>query len=120
MIVRFKVKEPGRRGFGLWFPAIVIWILLAALAVFVQTISPHKFVGWGLMVLYLIASITLGNLGFDHILYTGNERVARIVMTAAAKHLDESNLSKTRSELAEQQLVIDRPLGHLIGAADEI
>ena len=24
---------------------------------------------------------------FDHILYTGNERVARIVMTAAAKHL---------------------------------
>jgi hypothetical protein len=31
MIVRFKVKEPGRRGFGLWFPAIVIWILLAAL-----------------------------------------------------------------------------------------
>jgi uncharacterized membrane protein YdbT with pleckstrin-like domain len=31
MIVRFKLKEPGRRGFGLWFPAIVIWVLLAAL-----------------------------------------------------------------------------------------
>lgn len=55
-----------------WYavPQALDWILLAALAVFVQTISPHKFVGWGLMVLYLIASITLGNLGFDHILYT--------------------------------------------------
>jgi len=31
MIVRFKVKESGRRRFGLWFPVIVIWILLAAL-----------------------------------------------------------------------------------------
>ncbi len=31
MIVRLKVKESGRRGFGLWFPVIVIWILLAAL-----------------------------------------------------------------------------------------
>ena len=55
-----------------WYalPQALDWILLAALAVFVQTISPHKFVGWGLMVLYLIAGITLGNLGFDHILYT--------------------------------------------------
>lgn len=54
-----------------WYilPQAVDWILLAALAVFVQAISPHKFVGWGIMVLYLIASITLGNLGFDHILY---------------------------------------------------
>jgi hypothetical protein len=31
IIVRFKVKEPGRRGFGLWFPVIVVWIVLAAL-----------------------------------------------------------------------------------------
>ena len=31
MIVRFKVKEPGRRGFGLWFPVIIVWALLAAL-----------------------------------------------------------------------------------------
>ena len=29
---------------------------------------------------------------FDHILYTGNERVARIVMTAAAKHLTPCTL----------------------------
>jgi hypothetical protein len=31
IFVRFKIKEPGRRGFGLWFPVILIWILLAAL-----------------------------------------------------------------------------------------
>ena len=31
MIVRFKVKQPGRRGFGLWFPVIIVWILLAAI-----------------------------------------------------------------------------------------
>lgn len=31
LIVRLKVKEPGRRGFGLWFPVIVVWVLLAAL-----------------------------------------------------------------------------------------
>lgn len=31
LIVRLKVKEPGRRGFGLWFPVILIWVLLAAL-----------------------------------------------------------------------------------------
>ena len=54
-----------------WYvlPQAVDWILLAVLAVFVQAISPHKFVGWGLMVIYLITTITFGNLGFDHILY---------------------------------------------------
>ena len=31
MIVRLKIKEPGSRPFGLWFPAIVTWILLAAI-----------------------------------------------------------------------------------------
>jgi hypothetical protein len=31
MFVRFKVKQPGRRGFGLWFPVIIVWIMLAAL-----------------------------------------------------------------------------------------
>jgi aminopeptidase N len=54
-----------------WYvlPFAVDWTLIAVLAVFLQAISPHKFVGWGLMVIYLIASITLGNLGFEHNLY---------------------------------------------------
>lgn len=55
----------------LWYvvPQSVDFILLAVLAVFFQVLSPHKFVGWGLMVLYYVGSITLGNLGFEHNLY---------------------------------------------------
>jgi aminopeptidase N len=56
----------------LWYvlPQSVDWILLAVVAVFLQAISPHKFIGWGLMVIYMIATITLSNLGFEHKLYT--------------------------------------------------
>ncbi len=55
----------------LWYllPQSVDWILLAVLAVFLQAISPHKFIGWGLMVIYLITTITFVNLGFEHKLY---------------------------------------------------
>ncbi|HRD27681.1 MAG TPA: M1 family aminopeptidase, partial [Caulobacter sp.] len=56
---------------ALWYvlPQAVDWVLLAVLAVFLQTLSPHKFVGWGLMVIYLITTITFTNLGFEHNLY---------------------------------------------------
>ncbi|HVI34009.1 ABC transporter permease/M1 family aminopeptidase [Phenylobacterium sp.] len=55
----------------LWYvlPNAVDWTLVAVLAVFLQAISPHKFVGWGLMLIYLISSLTLNNLGFEHNLY---------------------------------------------------
>ena len=55
----------------IWYvlPQGVDWLLLAVLAVFLQTLSPHKFVGWGLMVLYVISTLTLNNLGFEHNLY---------------------------------------------------
>ncbi len=55
----------------LWFilPAFISALLLAALAVFVQALVPHKFLGWAVMLLYLIASITLSTLGFEHNLY---------------------------------------------------
>jgi ABC-2 type transport system permease protein len=55
----------------LWYvvPNAVDWALVAVLAVFLQSISPHKFVGWGLMVIYLISTITFVQLGFDHNLY---------------------------------------------------
>ncbi len=61
--------------FGKWLvwyvlPQAVNWTLMAALAVFIQALSPHKFVGWGLMALFIIARTTLGNVGFDHILYS--------------------------------------------------
>lgn len=55
----------------LWYvvPNAIDWTLIAVLAVFLQAISSHKFIGWGLMVLYLIAQLTLSQLGFEHNLY---------------------------------------------------
>ena len=54
-----------------WYvlPMALDWTLVAILAVFFQAISPQKFIGWGLMVLYIIATITLAQLGFEHKLY---------------------------------------------------
>jgi ABC-type transport system involved in multi-copper enzyme maturation permease subunit len=45
--------EPGK--YLLWYVLPTTWdmLLLAALAVFVQAVSPHKAVGWGIMVLFL-------------------------------------------------------------------
>ena len=61
--------EPGR--YFLWYvlPQAFDFTLLAILAVFVQALSPHKFVGWGIMVLYLISRLTLLNLGYGDALY---------------------------------------------------
>ncbi|HYF22772.1 MAG TPA: M1 family aminopeptidase [Caulobacteraceae bacterium] len=55
----------------LWYvlPSTIDMVLLAVLAVFLQAVSPHKFVGWGLMVIYIVTSITFGNIGWDHNLY---------------------------------------------------
>jgi aminopeptidase N len=55
----------------LWFvlPEAVDFTILAALAIFIQALSPHKFIGWAVMAVYLIATIVLGNLGFEHNLY---------------------------------------------------
>ncbi|MBV9747208.1 MAG: hypothetical protein JO157_00185, partial [Acetobacteraceae bacterium] len=55
----------------LWYvlPTTVDFTLLAVLAVFIQALSPHKFVGWGLMVLYLITRVTFRNLGWGDALF---------------------------------------------------
>jgi ABC-2 type transport system permease protein len=56
----------------------VLWLLLpgtlnfafiAVLAMFIQALSPNKFVGWAIMVVYLVSTIVLSNLGFEHVLY---------------------------------------------------
>jgi ABC-2 type transport system permease protein len=54
-----------------WYllPAFVSLLQLAILAIFLQAISPHKYVGWGLMGLYIISNLMLSNLGYDHRLY---------------------------------------------------
>jgi ABC-2 type transport system permease protein len=44
-------------------------VLIAILAVFVQSLSPNKYVGWAVMVVYIVATIVLTSLGFEHNLY---------------------------------------------------
>ncbi len=55
----------------LWWivPQAIEAILLAALAIFIQAMSPHKFIGWGLMVVFLISTVVMSNLGLEHNLY---------------------------------------------------
>jgi ABC-2 type transport system permease protein len=54
-----------------WYivPGAIDAFELAVLAIFVQALSPHKYVGWGVMVLIQIALLALGSLGFEHHLY---------------------------------------------------
>ncbi|HEY0113755.1 MAG TPA: M1 family aminopeptidase [Allosphingosinicella sp.] len=44
----------------LWYVLPMTWdaVLLAALAIAVQVLSPHKFIGWGVMLLYIGAGFT--------------------------------------------------------------
>jgi aminopeptidase N len=52
-----------------WWPTVVSAMQLAVLSVFVQVLVPQKFIGWGLMLLYVVASVALGAAGFEHNLY---------------------------------------------------
>ncbi len=67
-----------------WYllPMTVDMVLLAILSVFVQALSPNKYIGWGVMVIYLVATITLSNIGFEHPLYnygsTGNLQLCQL------------------------------------------
>lgn len=66
--------QPEKYLFWYLLPNALDWTLVAVLAVFCQAISPHKFVGWGLMVLYLVARLVLPTMGFEHNLYLINGR----------------------------------------------
>jgi hypothetical protein len=44
--------------------------------VFVQSLSPNKYVGWGVMVLYIVADDGLPNIGLEHNLYLYGEHAA--------------------------------------------
>ncbi len=54
-----------------WFvlPGLVTAVELAILAVFVQVLVPHKFMGWAVMLVYVVATIALATAGFEHNLY---------------------------------------------------
>jgi ABC-2 type transport system permease protein len=69
----------------LWYVAPRTWdmLLLAALAVFVQALSPHKAIGWGVMVVFLLWQQL--NTAIDHnlLLYAGTPRVPLSDMNGA-------------------------------------
>ncbi|HEX8238859.1 MAG TPA: aminopeptidase [Allosphingosinicella sp.] len=54
--------------YALWYvlPSTVDMLLFTALALFVQAVSPHKVIGWGLMIIYI--AIRAAGLGPDHVL----------------------------------------------------
>jgi aminopeptidase N len=56
----------------LWYllPNTIGFALLAVLAVFSQALVPNKFFGWAFMLVYVVASVTLGQMGFEHHLYS--------------------------------------------------
>ncbi|ANB18883.1 M1 family aminopeptidase [Dokdonella koreensis] len=58
-------------GYLLWYllPGAVDALLIAALAVFVQALSPSKYAGWGVMVLYLALRFFGPSLGLEHPLF---------------------------------------------------
>ena len=55
-----------------WFliPAAIDGLLLAILAVFVQVLSPNKYVGWGILFAWFVSGIFLNNMGYSNPLYT--------------------------------------------------
>lgn len=55
----------------LWYvaPMSIEMTLIATLAVFAQAVAPHKVIGWGLMVLYIVSTFVLPSLGLEHVLY---------------------------------------------------
>jgi ABC-type transport system involved in multi-copper enzyme maturation permease subunit len=51
------------------FPWAIDVTLVAVLAVFIQVVVPHKFVGWLLMLLVIVGQTVLSQLGYEHNLY---------------------------------------------------
>ena len=52
-----------------WLPTLILALQLAVLSVFVQVLVPQKFFGWGLMLVYLVGTVSLVSAGFEHNLY---------------------------------------------------
>ena len=63
--------EFGLSSYFAWFlvPMTVDMLLVAILAVFFQALSPNKYVGWGIFLVWFIAGIFLVNMGYTNALY---------------------------------------------------
>jgi aminopeptidase N len=60
--------------FGLYLVSFVLpqsidLLLIAVLAVFFQVLSPNKYIGWGIMLVWFVSRIFLSNLGYSNMLY---------------------------------------------------
>ncbi len=66
-----SAPEFGLASYFSWFlvPMAFDMLLIAILAVFLQAISPNKYVGWGLFLVWFIAGIFLANMGYTNALY---------------------------------------------------
>jgi ABC-2 type transport system permease protein len=55
-----------------WFllPAAIDGLLIAILAVFIQVLSPNKYLGWGILFVWFVGGIFLSNMGYSNPLYT--------------------------------------------------
>ncbi len=51
-------------------PAAIDNLLIAILAVFFQVLSPNKYVGWGILLVWFVSGIFLSNMGYANPLYT--------------------------------------------------
>lgn len=66
------VEEFGIANYVVWFilPSTAEMLMVAILAVFLQAVSPNKYVGWGLFLLWFISGVFLRNMGYSNALYT--------------------------------------------------
>ncbi|MCZ8369812.1 MAG: M1 family aminopeptidase [Porphyrobacter sp.] len=60
---------------GLYLSAFVIpqsvdLLMLAVLSVFFQVVSPNKYVGWGIILVWFVSRVFMSNLGYTNILYS--------------------------------------------------
>ncbi|AHE53383.1 ABC transporter permease/M1 family aminopeptidase [Sphingomonas sanxanigenens] len=129
-----------------WYllPQTIEMAILAVLAVFVQAVSPNKYVGWGVMLVYLVGTITLVNMGFEHPLYnyryTGEPRFSDMngsqiggalgwwlrlywgsvaIVLAVLAHLlwRRGTETRLRPRLARMPARLKGPAGAVLGAA---
>ncbi len=74
----------------LWYilPQSFDMLLIAILAVFVHALSPSKYVGWGLLLLYLIFQLVAASLGLEHnlYLYAGSPQITPSDMNSLGSH----------------------------------
>jgi len=60
------------RKYLLWYllPHAIDFVMIAVLSVFLQVVSPNKFVGWGLMIVWFVIGVVFNAVGWEHVLYS--------------------------------------------------